>query len=145
MIGSTMKDRRGVSLVELVFVMLIISILAAVAQPKLFDVMVKAKAAEAISEMQLIRLAVFNFQTDNQTWPPEAGVGAVPPGLEPYLPEGFDLVQEGYMLDFDNWGGAPFTVGITLVTSDSILGRTTMEMMPTPKWNSGNKYTWIFE
>ena len=95
--------------------------------------------------MQLVRLAVFNFQTDNQAWPPEAGVGAVPVGLEPYLPEGFDLVQEGYMLDFDNWGGSPFTVGITLVTSDSILGRTTLGMMPAPKWNSGNKYTWIFE
>ena len=69
----------------------------------------------------------------------------VPPGLDAYLPGGFDLVNERYTLDFEKWGGTPFMVGVTLITSDSILGRTALEMLASPKWNSGDKYTWVIE
>ena len=144
-VACTGKDRRGVALTELVFVMIIISILAAIAQPKLFDVIVKAKAADAISNMRLIRLAAFNFQSDQQVWPSETAAGVVPPGLEAYLPEGFELVQEDYTLDFDNWGGSPFLIGVTIITPDSVLGRTALEMLSTPKWTVGDKYTWVIE
>ena len=145
MIEWTMKDRRGVTLIELLVVMLIVSILAAIAQPKLLDVIVKARATDAISDMQVIRLAVYNYQTDQQVWPSDVNRGIVPPGLDAYLPGGFDLVKDDYTLDFDNWGGSPFAVGITLITSDSILGRTALEMLASPKWNSGDKYTWVIE
>ena len=144
-VACTAKDRRGVALTELVFVMITISILAAIAQPKLFEVIVKAQAADAISDMRLIRLVAFNFQSDQQVWPSEAVAGVVPPGLEAYLPDGFELVQEDYTLDFDNWGGSPFLIGVGIVTADSILGRTALEMLSTPKWAVGDKYTWVIE
>ena len=140
-----MKDRRGVTLIELLVVVLIVSILAAIAQPKLSDLIVKARAADAISDMQVVRVAVYNYQSEEQAWPSDANSGIVPPGLDAYLPGGFDLVKDDYTLDFDNWGGSPFTVGVTLITSDSILGRTALEMLASPKWNSGDKYTWVIE
>ncbi len=145
MITRAMKDRRGVTLVEILIVMLIVSILAAIAQPRLSGVIVKAKAADAISDMQVVRVAAYSYQTDQQAWPADADRGIVPTGLDPYLPNGFDLVKDDYTLDYDYWGGSPFIVGVTLITSDSILGRTALEMLASPKWNAGDKYTWVIE
>ena len=95
--------------------------------------------------MQLIRLAAYNYQTDEQAWPAEESGGVVPPGLDAYLPEGFDLVNQGYTLDFEYWGGSPFMVGVTLITADTALGRTALDMLASPKWNAGDKYTWVIE
>ena len=145
MIEWTTKDRKGVTMIELLVVMLILSIIAALARPRLSGVIVKARAADAISDMQVVRLAVYNYQTDQQSWPSDVDRGIVPPGLNVYLPESFDLVKEDYTLDYDNWGGTPFMIGVTLITSDSILGRTALEMLASPKWNSEDKYTWVIE
>ena len=144
-IDRTAKDRRGVTLIELLVVVLIVSILAAIAQPRLNGVIVNARATDAISNMQALRVAVYSYQSDQQAWPSEAASGVVPAGLAEYLPGGFDFVQDEYTLDYDYWGGSPFVLGVTLVTSDSILGRTALEMLASPKWSSGNKYTWVIE
>lgn len=145
MIRGTTKDRKGLSLIELITVMVVISVVAAIAMPMLRDIIVKARAADAISDMQLVRLAAYNYQTDEQAWPSEATSGVVPSGLEAYLPEGFDLVTNDYTLDFENWGGSPFTVGVTLITPDTTFGRTALDMLASPKWNAGDKYTWVIE
>ncbi len=142
---KTRKDREGMTIVELLIVMLIVSILAAIAQPMLRGVIVKAKAADAIADMQVVRHAAYTYQTDQQAWPADALSGIIPTGLDPYLPDGFDLVKDDYTLDYDYWGGSPFLVGVTLITSDSTLGRTAMEMLASPKWNAGDKYTWVIE
>ena len=65
----------------------------------------------------------------------------IPSGLEAYLPEGFQLVNEDYTLDFENWGGSPYLIGVTLVTSDATLGLKALAMMANPKWTAGDKYT----
>ena len=145
MIEWTTRNRKGVTLIELLVVVLIVSIIAAIAQPSLSSVIVKARAADAISDMQVVRVALYNYQSDQQAWPSEASSGIVPTGLAVYLPDNFGLVKDDYTLDFDNWGGTPFMIGVTLITSDSILGRTALEMLGSPKWNSGDKYTWVIE
>ncbi len=138
-------NRRGVTLIELLVVMLIVSIIAALAQPQLTRVIVKARAADAVSDMQVVRMAVYNYQSDQQAWPAEANRGVIPAGLDAYLPGGFDFVKEDYTLDFDNWGGSPFMIGVTLITSDAELGITLLDMLASPKWNSSDKYTWVIE
>ncbi len=145
MIVRAVNDRRGMTLIELLVVMLIVSVLAAIARPMLEGVIVKARAADAISDMQAIRVAAYSYQSEQQAWPSETASGIVPTGLDAYLPGGFDLVQDEYTLDYDYWGGSPFTLGVTLVTADTVLGRTALEMLASPKWSSGNKYTWVIE
>ena len=114
MINGTMMDREGVTLIELLVVVLIVSILAAIAQPQLSGLIVKARATDAISDMRVLRVATYSYQSDQQSWPDDVDRGIVPPGLEDYLPSGFDLVKDDYVLDYDNWGGSPFMVGVTL-------------------------------
>ena len=145
MMNTPSRDLRGFSLIELLVVVLIISIIAAIAQPQMSQVIVKARAADAVSDMQVIRLAAYNYQSDTQTWPSEAAVGVVPTGLDAYLPAGFDFQKEDYVLDFDNWGGSPFFIGVTLITTDTDLGAHLLEILPAPKWNAADKYTWVIE
>ena len=140
-----MSDRRGFTLIELLVVVLIVSILAAIAQPRLSDVLVKARAADAYADMDVIRIAALAFQANNNAWPPEAGLGVVPTGLEEFLPGDFSMAKSDFQLDFDNWGGSPFEIGVTLVTTDAALGLTLLNILPPPKWNSGNKYSWVIE
>ena len=140
-----MTDRRGFTLVELIIVVLIVSILAAIAQPKLSDVLVKARAAEAYADMEVVRVAAHEFWANNDGWPPEASQGVVPTGLDAYLPANFSLSKEGYELDFDNWGGSPFEAGITLITTDASFGLNLLNILPPPKWSAGNKYSWVIE
>lgn len=128
-----MNDRRGFTLIELLVVVLIISILAAIAQPPMTHAITKARAVEANSDMQVIRLAVYNYQTDQQSWPTDAAAGIVPPGLDAYLPAGLDFVKEDYTLDFDNWGGSPFMVGVTLIVPDATLGGLGLRYTVQPK------------
>ena len=141
----TMNDRRGVTLVELLVVILIISIIAAIAQPQLTQVIVKARGVDVISEMQAVRMAVYTYQTERNDWPTNGLKGAVPPGLGGYLPQNFKFENEDYTLKYENWGGSPYMVGITFITSDPTLGLTVLDMMSPPKWNSGDKYTWVIE
>lgn len=69
MTSTPLTSRGGFSLIELLVVVLIISIIAAIAAPRLNQVIAKARAADAVSDMQVVRVAVYNHQSYAQSWP----------------------------------------------------------------------------
>ncbi len=150
-----MKDdrgRRGFALVEVLLVLVILSILAALAQPNLHRAIVKARAADVVGNLEVVRVAVLNYQADHNEWPPDARRGRIPRGLEEYLPTGFSFRKPEYTLDYQNWTRrrrrrrrAVFDVGITVITRDRELGRAVLDLLGANTWVSGRKYTWIIE
>ena len=70
-------SRAAFTLVELMVVILIIGILAALATPFLFGALNSAKELTIINEMQQLNAAVDRFHTDHGVYPPAIG-----PGLE---------------------------------------------------------------
>ena len=146
---ATGTDTRGFTLVELLTVIVVISILAAIAQPSLARAITKAKAADAVADLNVVKVAVFNFQADQDSWPEDQGRGRVPPDLEEFLPDGFSFQQPDYTLAYENWSNnrnKAFDIGITLITDDEELGRSVLGMLGNSVWTDGStKYTWIIE
>jgi len=99
--------------------------------------------------MNVVKVAVINYQSDFNAWPPEAGAGQVPTGLAEYLPQGFTFTGDKYTLDYDNQsagGGSLYNVGVTVVTDEVELGRAIIELVETNIWpDGGRRYTWIID
>ena len=62
--------RRDFTLVELVVVIAIIAILAAIVTPNAFRAIEKSKCARAIQEAKTIKTAALSYYADTGTWPP---------------------------------------------------------------------------
>lgn len=139
--------RRGFTLVELVVVVAVIAFLAAIAAPNLQRAIVKARAAEAVSDLQVVRVAVLNYHADLHTYPKDATRGKVPTGLANYLPQGFSLTQKYWTVDYDNWSAqAQGFVGLTVITKDKGVGQEMVRMLRPNAWTNGSdKFTWVVE
>jgi prepilin-type N-terminal cleavage/methylation domain-containing protein len=143
------KGALGFTLIELLVTMAIISILAGIALPILRGVIVKARAADVVGDMNVIKVAVLTYQSDHNAWPGDRNRGVIPPELREYLPEGFSFRQDGYTLDYDDWSRnrrALFNVGITAITDEEELGRALLEMLGENAWTNGSqKFTWVID
>jgi prepilin-type N-terminal cleavage/methylation domain-containing protein len=139
--------RGGFTLVELVVVVAVVAFLAAIAAPNLQRAIVKARAAEAVSDLQVVRVAVLNYHADLHGYPRDANRGKVPPGLAEYLPEGFSLTQKHWTVDYDNWSAAAQGfVGLTVITKDKLVGQEMVRMLRPNVWSNGSdKFTWVVE
>jgi len=63
------KQQTGFTLMEMIGVMAVIAILAAVATPKIFDAIEDAKVSAYIGEANQLKLAVARYYKDTGTWP----------------------------------------------------------------------------
>lgn len=141
------RRRGGFTLTELVVVVAVVALLAAVAMPKLQRAIVKARAAEAVSDLQVVRVAVLNYHADRLAYPKDANRGKVPAGLASYLPTRFSLTQKHYTVDYDNWSNqAQGFVGLTVITKDRAVGQEMIRMLRPNAWSNGSdKFTWVVE
>lgn len=122
-----MRRRRGFTFIELLVVVIVLSLLATLALLKYIDLRHRAMSASATADLQAVRLAAYSAWYEHGVWPGEVGAGAVPGGLIPYLPGGFDFSKPEYTLDWENFvppGGGPsggMQLGVVVSSSNARL------------------------
>lgn len=146
--APTPRGRDGFTLVELLVVVVIVGLLAGLAQPRFDRVLLKARAAQAVSELKVIDVAVRQYQAQHHQWPPDKNRGIIPPGLDEFLPEGTTFQTEHYVIDYDMWDDQPQgLVGLTIITTNEELGQAMLELLGERNtWTNGkDKFTWVME
>ena len=87
------RVRRGFTLIELVVVVLVMGILAAVAAPKMFDTASTAKTNSTRQSLVVVRDAIELYKAQNGTYPGQTGTGtALATDLKPFLKGPFPKV-----------------------------------------------------
>jgi prepilin-type N-terminal cleavage/methylation domain-containing protein len=122
--------QRGFSLVELMIVVAVIGILAAIAIPAYTNIQKRAVAARVVADFYAVNSAVHQYQIDNSFYPAASGPGVQPPELYPYLKDSIYWNQTGLDYQWENWMNADGTplhastkvaYGFSLNTLDPVL------------------------
>jgi len=97
-------QQQGFTLVELIVVIAIISVLAAVIAPSAFRAIEKAKCSRAIAESKVVKTAAFAYYTDTDFWPPQYRLTTA---LNPFLTDpGVEGWEGPYV---EKWSTHPWT------------------------------------
>jgi len=117
------RTRRGFTFVEMLIVMIVLGLLAALATLKYMDLKNRALTAQAAADMEALRLAAYSSWYETGTWPAEAGPGVIPTEMAPYLAKGFTFTRPEYTLDWENFvppgGGTSAGMQLGVVISSS--------------------------
>jgi len=146
----TRRRRRGFSLIELMTVMAVIGLLAALGIPRYREMKRRAYYANVVSDFNTVRIAAYNYFAENATYPPDGSPGVPPASLVSYLPRNFAFTNANYTLDYDVWPspGNPtqLVIGITVTSSDQTLVNMIARNIQNGGIgiNVGSGYTYIF-
>jgi prepilin-type N-terminal cleavage/methylation domain-containing protein len=144
------RRRRGFSLIELLTVMAVIGLLAAIGIPRYRDMKRRAYFANIVSDFNTVRVASYNYFADNSSYPPDGSAGAPPAAMIPYLPRNFTFDNGIYTLDYDVWPSPlnpqQLIVGVTVTSGDQELLNMLARNVQAGGMglNVGNGYTYIF-
>jgi prepilin-type N-terminal cleavage/methylation domain-containing protein len=125
-----MRARRGFSISELLIVLTIMGLLVRLGMPRYGELRRQAEARAIIGDIQSVRVAAYNYNTEHQSWPGNASAGAVPKELVALLPVGFTFKRPTYTMDWEVWNSATIsktqssasvTVGLTVDSQDKAL------------------------
>ena len=130
--------RGGFSLIELLMTVSIVGILAGLAIPNIRNMQFRARAVEVAGDIEVVKLATVSFNGDMHAWPADATLGAVPPELNGFLPDGFSFQGDRYELKFENYAlptGLPFDpstrqlIGVSVTADDDELSNAIAELL----------------
>ena len=147
---------QGITLVEVLTVVVALGTLVRLAVPDLQAMFLEARTTEVVRDVEILREAAARYRTDRETWPPDGYTALTPPGLDEYLPDGFDFEGPGYRLDWEHWTlpdglpGRPDTrvlVGVSVITTDRGLGVAVSDRLGTAGggYTLGDQYTFLFD
>jgi prepilin-type N-terminal cleavage/methylation domain-containing protein len=142
--------RRGFTLIELMMVLAVLGLLAALGLPRYRDMKRRATAAAIASDLNTVRIAAYNYFADNNTYPPDGTAGAPPAAMIPYLPKNFRFDNGSYTLDYDVWPSpinpSQLVVAVTVTSGDQQLVNIIARNNPAGGvgLNVGNGFTYIF-
>ncbi len=110
------RNRRGFTMVELLIVMLVMGLLAALAIYKFWDFRDNVRVAAVTGDFRSVMVASYSYFADHDTWPPDGNPGVIPPALVNYLPSSADFSKPEYTLEYDNIpvGQGHYIIGVTV-------------------------------
>jgi len=136
-------------------VVAVASILTRIALPTVQESIVRARAAAALGDVEVVRLAAAAYYARTNEWPAEAPPGMVPEGLEEDLPAGFSFDRETYLLDWERWtlpsglpdgSGPRILLGISIAAEDNLLANAVAALLGPQGWYSlGNNATFLVD
>ncbi|MFG6447474.1 pilin [Roseateles sp. BYS180W] len=122
--------QKGFTLIELMIVVAIVGILAAVALPAYQDYTRRARVAEGLSLASAAKLAVSEYKASNNVWPESNDVAGL--GSDPITGQGVEDIQIG--------SEGVITITFNSRVTDGNSG-STIELRPSFD-ESGNKIGW---
>jgi prepilin-type N-terminal cleavage/methylation domain-containing protein len=145
------RGRRGFTFIELLVVIIVLGLLAALASLKYIDLKNRALTAQASADMEAIRLAAYGAWYETGTWPGEVGPGVVPAEMVTYLPKNFSFSRPEYTLDWESFvppgGGtsANIQVGVVISSTDSRMQLALMQTLGNkgPFFVTGSDLTFV--
>ncbi len=76
---------RAFTLVELIAVIVVLAIMAAIAVPRYFDYTTRARASAVLRDVRAIKSAYLQYNYNTGLWPGNQNTGVLPPGLGVYF------------------------------------------------------------
>ena len=80
--GARCRRQRGFTLVEIMVVVVIISLLAAISVPSFQRVQRKTKVATIVNDFRVFAAAFDTYAQETGTWPAESAAGVFPTGMD---------------------------------------------------------------
>ena len=108
------KQSCGFTLLEIMIVVLMIGILAIIALPAFKKVREASQNGRIINDFRIFATAFEQYTLENGDFPPDAGAGAIPTGMDGYLPS----VWTAETPVGGNWDWDYSPAGISLVDSN---------------------------